>query len=199
MRQYIANLLILPDNINTCAYTWGGEFQSSSYNPGCFTVGVVAHESSHLLDQSALKSVAGSGAYSSTTHWSGAYDKDTAVPTAYADTDWAEDFAETGRAALSNVVHPGGLAAYSSQVSKIANQLGNYQGRLQGIIFPTGGRCTGKVSSTQALMMSNGQPGKRWAGNPPSTGLEGTGVPEIEKPENVTAVQYVYKAPAGLV
>jgi hypothetical protein len=198
MRQYIANIMILPDNINECAYTHTGEWMSSSYTSGCFTVGVLAHETNHILDKAALTEVidadglpAGTS-YSSTGHWQGAYDKDTAVVTSYANKNWGENFADTGRMSLSDWVHPGGLAAYGVQTSKVANQLGNYRARLQRKIFPSGERCTGKVPTTQAVQMSNGQPdGGRIVGAPPS-GLEGTGVPEIEIPKNVPAELFIF-------
>jgi len=198
-RQYISNLLILPNSVtNKCAYTWGGEFQSSSYVPGCFTLGVVAHETSHILDGAALADViAADGlpagtAYSSTNHWSGAYNKDTAVITAYARSSWSESFADTGRFAWSHMVHPGGLGAYNSQWTKVSNQVGNYVGRLRPIIFPSSGTCTGKVPSTVPVRVSNGSTSKRWSRDAPRSELDGTGVPEIAKPENVTAEQFVY-------
>lgn len=199
MRQYIANIMILPDNIDKCAYTYTGEWMSSTYTSGCFTVGVLAHETNHILDVAALPEViAADGlpagtSYSSTGHWQGAYDKDTAVVTGYADTNWAENFADTGRMALTDWVVPGGLAAYGVQTSKVANQFGNYRSRLHDKIFPSGNRCTGKVPTTPAVQMSNGQPfvSRRIVRAPPS-GLEGTGVPEIKVPKNAPSELFIY-------
>jgi len=200
MRQYIANIFIFPDVTSKaediCAYT-KGSWLSTSYAPGCFSLGVIAHETTHILDVAALTSViAADGlpagtSYSSTAHWSGAFNKDADVPTSYANTNSAEDFAETGRISVSEFVHPGILASTNSEVTLISNQLGNYAARLQSIINPTGGKCTGKADTSEAVMMSTGATRRsiRSAPPPPST-LIGSGVPEILKPENVTATWF---------
>lgn len=201
-RQFISNLLIFPASVDTSAYTYGN-WLASSYNPGYLTIGVMAHENTHILDVAALKDLIASDGlaagtpYSNTSHWWGAYNKDPSVPTPYSNSNWAEDFADTGRWWLSDHVHSGGLAAYSSRSTEIANQLGNYRARLESIIFPSNGRCTGKVDTSQAVLMSTGgTKRKRGMAPAPVSTLEGAGVPEIKIPENVEESVWVYNGPA---
>lgn len=180
-RQFISNVAVLPSSVpNLCARTFYSPWLASTYSEGCYHLGVIAHETTHILDDAALTSVDEGGLYSQTTHWSGALNKDSYVPTDYARTNTAEAFAEAGRFGLSDLVHPEGLAAYTSLRGNIANQLGNYEGRLTDVIFPSGGRCTGKVDTSQAVQMSNGSSAQRLNVNLFSS-VVGTDVPVIEK------------------
>jgi hypothetical protein len=199
MRQYVANIAIFPSVDNICAYTVG---TYTVFSEGCFDIGVASHEFTHILDVAALADVISADGlpagtpYSTTSHFSGAYSKDSATPTQYAHDSVAasgnlvEDFADTGRLALSDMTHSGGLAAYTSGRSQIANQLGNYKSRLQSIMFPSGGSCTGKVATTKAVSMTTGVKA-RWASEGVARSpVEADSVPEIEVSEAVANVRF---------
>ncbi|KAF7556858.1 hypothetical protein G7Z17_g1098 [Cylindrodendrum hubeiense] len=163
MRQDFANLIVLTD-AHGCAFVTGGP--SIVVSRGCLTVGVLAHEGSHILDcYTLLPLVRENGypdqCYSSTNMWLGAYKKDSYVVTTYANTNQLENFAEVGTFALSHFTHPGGLGAYASNWTKISNQMGNYQARLENIMLPESGRCTHKVPTTPAVNFNGEAASKR--------------------------------------
>ncbi|KAH8892979.1 hypothetical protein GQ53DRAFT_610605, partial [Thozetella sp. PMI_491] len=142
-RQYIRNIVVMPNGVQTGVCGWVIAWsQCITFNPGCLTPGVMFHELNHILDAAALPDVTPSGMfYSDTSHWQGAYAKDPSIPTDYARNSWHENFAEAARWTLSNIIHPGGLAAYNSEWSKIANVVGNYASRMEDILFPASGKC----------------------------------------------------------
>lgn len=157
MRQYMADIVIMPPKFKKvhrgCA--WARPFvQASTYTADCLDVGVLVHEMAHILDAVILRNVTTGGwVYSRTVNWQRAYDKDTAVPTNHARSNWQEDFADAGRFALSHMVHPGGLADYSSRWTEIANQIEEFRARFQTIIFPSGKMCTYKTASSKPVLI----------------------------------------------
>jgi hypothetical protein len=164
MRQNLANLIFVPavklNGKGLTAYSSlmdGVPYQV--YSPGYLEVGVALHESSHSMDGYALRDVTVSlgypagTSYSATKNFQGAWAKDSAVVTNYAKTSWAENFAEVGQyLAVPNMVIPGGVGSgkYGDGWKKVANQMGNYQARLEQLIFP-GPVCTFKVPTTPAI------------------------------------------------
>lgn len=196
MRQYLANLVIVPGS--KTAYTRG---TVSTFFPQYFDLGVACHEFSHILDSVALKDAVVDAGYpagspfSETAMWQGAYEKDSAVPTEYARTNWVEDFADSGRYAISDITHPGGLAARNPSWTTIRNQIGAYRGRLEKVIFPSGGKCTGKIDTTKAVPMTS-SPKIRAMGKAPRSTLEGTDVVEIIPPEDIFTHLWVYNGSA---
>ena len=166
MRQNLANIVVIPaaklSGKGITAYAsliQGVPYQV--YSPGYLKVGVALHESSHSMDSYALRDVvvslgypAGTD-YSKTKNFQGAWQKDSNVVTAYATTNWAENFAEVGQyLGVPNIVIPGGVGSgkYGDGWKKVANQMGNYQARLESLIFPSSsGQCTFKVPTTSAV------------------------------------------------
>jgi len=167
MRQNIANILVVPaTNLNgrgLTAYSSiiaGVPYQV--YSAGYFKLSVMIHESSHSMDAYALRDVTQSLGYpagtdySSTKNFQGAWQKDSAIVTKYASTNWAENFAEVGQyLGVPNIVIPGGVETgkYGDGWKKVANQMGNFQARLESLIFPnpSSGQCTFKVPTTPAI------------------------------------------------
>jgi hypothetical protein len=199
MRQFVSNLLIFPDvtpnsdgNGNVTAGTIGGQWQSQVYVKDYYNLGALAHEFNHLLDESAFQDLLASEGvlyHHDSRRWQvEAYDKDPWVPTWYSRSSWAEDFADAGRWALSEMAHQGGgkLAQYSSNWVNARNQFLEHINRFKTLLFPGSGRCTGKVSSSQPVRMDNGQPTGSGTRKPVEDG-----VPEIPKP-NTPPVRYVY-------
>ena len=86
--------------------------------------------------------------------WQEAQKRDEALPTGYAGTNLAEDFAEIGRVSLTNRVMPGGLAALNGNVDQFKNQLDLYEQSFSGLIYPAEGRCIDKVKSAPAVDVS---------------------------------------------
>ena len=189
MRQYIANIILIPDRTKA-AYTRG---VYTVYSDTFFKLGVIAHETSHIFDFVAFQDVIKAANYpvgtyySDTAEWQDAYRTDAAVASGYADTNQKENFAETGRWSLSSAVHPGGLAAYNKNWGRIGNQVVNYRSRTDHIIFPSDGKCTAKVNSTPAVHVNNGLPKFRARRAPQYSSMNGATVPEITVPEGVTA------------
>lgn len=203
MRQYISNVLVLPrDAVTVGAYAGG---TTVVFNGAYVTLGVWAHESVHVLDIAALNDVVTSAGYASgtrystTSMWSGAYDKDSHVITAYGKSaGHVENFAEIGRWELSDTSLPGGIGTYiGNNWSLFVNQLYNYKDRLGRKVFPggwpQGGQCTGKVVTTAAVSKATGAllsastsrvAGKNleWADRV-TKGAEG--IPVIETPEGM--------------
>jgi len=197
MRQYLSNIVMLPGPATNgaCAYTWTVSWGSyTTFAKGCLTLGVASHEFTHIMDTVALKDVVVANGYpagtpySSTANFFGAYKKDSSVPTDYSHTAWAEDFADTGRVAMSDMTHAGGLASnrYTTGWAQIANQIGNYEARLKSIIFPSGGRCTAKIDTTQAVSVTTGMKIKvRDIELVTGGNANASDVPEIKNPEGL--------------
>jgi hypothetical protein len=197
MRQYLANAVIFPDPVNLCARAFFYQL-STSYSSGCFELGVIVHELTHILDANALPQLAPGTLYSLTDHFNGAYQKDTYVPTDYARSSFVEDFADVGRISLSEWAHRGILQQTNSNTNKIANQLGNFENRLYNIVYAPK-QCTAKVDTTKAVRMSDGSSARSAKFAPLQVGsLEGSDVPEIPKPENGTELHVVYRGPKPL-
>lgn len=197
MRQYLANAIIVPDPVGICAVTFFNQL-STSYSSGCFELGVIIHEMTHILDANALPQLAPGTLYSQTDHFNGAYQKDTYVPTDYARSSIVEDFADVGRVSLSEWAHRGILQQTNGNANKIANQLGNFENRLYNIAYAPK-QCTAKVDTTQAVRVSDGSSARSAKFAPLLLGsLEGSDVPEIEKPENGTELHVVYGGPKPL-
>ncbi|CAP67970.1 uncharacterized protein PODANS_1_18418 [Podospora anserina S mat+] len=89
------------------------------------------HESGHIFD----RQHGGNGDYSATSAWLNAYNSDSHLPTGYANTNQAENFAEHVILATYDNVVPGGLAgipaptpnhlAVQNQYTNVKNLLGN--------------------------------------------------------------------------
>jgi hypothetical protein len=94
------------------------------------------------------------GDFSSSELWRDAQKKDEALPTGYAKTNLAEDFAEIGRVSLTNRNMPGGLAALNGNVDKFKNQLDLYEQSFAGLMYPAEGRCIDKVKSAPPVDVS---------------------------------------------
>jgi len=189
MRQYIANIVLIPDK-SKAAYTRG---IYTVYSDTFFVLGVIAHETTHIFDLIAFQDVVKAGGYpegtyySDTAEWLDAYRSSAAVPSRYADTNQKENLAETGRWSLSAAVHPGGLAAYNKNWGTIGNQIVNFRGRTDKIIYPKDGHCTAKVNSTPAVHVTNGKAKFRARRAPQYSSMNGATVPEIKVPEGLTA------------
>lgn len=133
--------------------------------PGWWNPGLLAHELNHALDgqvcndkllgkSSEVTQGCQKGDFSSSTVWREAQEKDTVLPTGYAKTNLAEDFAEIGRLSLTNKNIGGGLAELNNNTKLIQNQLDIYEQSFGALIYPAQGRCVDKVKSSSPVDVS---------------------------------------------
>jgi hypothetical protein len=188
MRSYVANMILFPTIVNGSAYTSGAV---TVFTPGYFSLGIASHEFTHILDVYALQSAVQAAGYapltpfSDTSLWQNEQVKDTAIPTSYAATSWHEDFADSGRVAMTDMTHPGGLWVFNQNTFQIENQFGTYESRLRSTIFPSSGVCVSKTQSTPPVLMTTGKSSRRGLGAKPNVSLEGTGIKEIVIPDDI--------------
>ncbi|KLU82215.1 hypothetical protein MAPG_01290 [Magnaporthiopsis poae ATCC 64411] len=163
MRQWTGNILFLPVG-STSAYQLGS---SIVFSKNMYTLGVAAHEFSHVLDQFALADLVEKKGYnlgtrySETSMWADAYNNDSATATPYGRTNWVENFADAGRFAMSDMTTRGGIISSYGNWSALAAQNADYRQRLERVIFPEGfprgGLCTAKVPSSPGVLKSTGK------------------------------------------
>ncbi|KAK3331803.1 hypothetical protein B0T19DRAFT_438686 [Cercophora scortea] len=154
MRQYASHIVILaePHPEHWGAYVMGTVI---TVFPGSFTLGVLMHEFSHILDLvvlqpyvADLKEYPPGTSFSATRQWAEAIGNDTAVPTDYARTNVVEDFADVGRWAISDLVHRGGVGKYTRGWVGFKHQMYVYERLLCNIIFPKKEVCTIRAYDT---------------------------------------------------
>ncbi|KAK0639864.1 hypothetical protein B0T16DRAFT_361514, partial [Cercophora newfieldiana] len=158
MRSYVSNLLILPSPApgvsHAAAYTRGSVLV---FTPTYFRLGVLFHEFAHILDMSALRPTLAAHGYASdkpfsnTALWTKALANDSALPTPYARSTLAEDFADAGRWAMSDMLSGGGLAEFSAGWEACGHQIRTFEMWMGDAIFPKGGRCVAKMASSEAV------------------------------------------------
>ncbi|KAK8053994.1 hypothetical protein PG996_013295 [Apiospora saccharicola] len=93
---------------------------------GWFVESVLSHEISHILDPQVVKEHHGkNGRFSDGDWWKGNYSLDAATVSAYALSDWAENFAEASISAVYNLAVPGGIAnvTVDAELLTCANQV----------------------------------------------------------------------------
>ncbi|KAK5659456.1 hypothetical protein OQA88_657 [Cercophora sp. LCS_1] len=197
MRQFIANLVILPSSVpsspSAVAYTRGSVLV---FTPSFFKLGVLFHEITHILDTTAPslqraiveRGYAEGTPFSRTALWTWAVANDTAVPTPYARSTLQEAFADAGRWAMSDMVSKDGLEAFSTGWEGCRHQIRAYERWLGDVVFTRGGVCTGKVDSSVPVRM----PGRDGAAGKPGSTLDGTGLEEIVLGEGVEELLFVY-------
>ncbi|KAK3376249.1 hypothetical protein B0T24DRAFT_718641 [Lasiosphaeria ovina] len=113
---------------------------------GYFTTSLV-HETGHAVDctlasPDASHPASGSS-FSGTAAWHSAADTDGYAVTAYGTGNYAEDFADVGRAVLLDNIYPGGLSAWSNNnpnLTQIAHQLAAFEA-VAGAYYVAGGTC----------------------------------------------------------
>ncbi len=76
---------------------------------------------------------------------------DKALPAPYARTNYFESFADALRWAVSHMTHPGGLGAYSRGWKECQGQVELVRVLLEGVIWPAGGRCDGKLNGSEGV------------------------------------------------
>ncbi|KAK0666561.1 hypothetical protein QBC41DRAFT_397971 [Cercophora samala] len=208
MRQYVANLVILPGAIDSgegatvqaAAYTRGSVLV---FSPTYFKLGVLFHEITHIMDMVALAPFLESQGFpegtpfSRTKYWKYAYGNDTAVPTPYSRASWQEDFADAGRWAMSHISRYRGLAEYSKGWEACRTQIRAFQWWMMPMIFPKKGICTGKVEGGQAVkvVVEGAKPGPESQGKDkkkPNTKVEGSGVAPIVLPAGAANMFFAY-------
>lgn len=216
MRQYVANLVILPgpidggqgSTIQAAAYTRGSVLV---FSPTYFKLGVLFHEITHIMDMVALAPFLESQGFpegtpfSRTKYWKYAYGNDTAVPTPYSRASWQEDFADAGRWAMSDISRYRGLREYSKGWGACRTQIRAFQWWMMPKIFPKKGICTGKVEGGYAVkvvvvegqnpLVSLFQPGSesREEGRKrPNTKVAGSGVAPIVLPAGAANMFFAY-------
>ncbi|KAK3984170.1 hypothetical protein QBC44DRAFT_375481 [Cladorrhinum sp. PSN332] len=225
MRQYVSNLVLLPGNATPISGTGETQVLAAAYTrgavlvftPSYFKLGVLFHEITHILDTASLRSFLVAHSYpittpfSQTKFWKQAYGNDSAVPTPYSKASWQEDFADAGRWAMSHYTRKKGLAEYSRGWRGCRTQIAAFQAWMGDVIFPEGGKCTGKVAGSKAVKVGSYMVGSRPPGKPPKglggyggggmrpgksgygSGLgSGSGVKEIILPEGVQNMVFVY-------
>ncbi len=193
MRQYVRNLIAMPTSSNV-AYTVGAY---TVVFGDWFHIGTMFHEFTHILDTVALTQyVTPPGSpFSNTARWQTPENKDTALPTGYAATNWQEDFAEAGRVSLTDMVVAGGLASINPNASRIAVQVSTYEQYLKAVVFTSTNRCTAKAPSTPPVPVSNSAKVNVAALGPmPDVSLRGE-VPEIVVPEEASNWKFVHPLP----
>jgi len=203
MRSYVSNLILFPGPAPgvalAAAYTRGSTLV---FTPSYFKLGVLFHEFVHILDTTALRSTialygyARDKPFSNTALWTRALANDSALPTPYARSTLQEDFADSGRWAMSDMISQGGLGEFSAGWDGCRSQIRAFEKWLGEVIFPKGGRCVGKMPGSEAVLLPYGN-GKGEAGGKPAATLEGT--PHVEKivlPEWAESMLFVYRGPA---
>ena len=193
MRQYVKNLVAYPklcdNNGNNCNYAITTEGSIVNVWDTHWTIGILIHEMSHVLDSLALRRFTPASLpwFSNTSLWQNAEGKDFAVPTNYAKRSWQEDIAEIGRVAMSDMVVPGGLPSINKNSPEISWQVNTYKMYLRDIIFPDSGRCNAKNPSGNPVPVLDGAKFNPDSFGPvPNTTLSGA-VPEIVVPDVVVS------------
>jgi hypothetical protein len=191
----------MPTSTTDVAYTVGGY---TVIFGTWWHLGTMAHEFTHVLDLLALTafvSQPGSQPFSDTSLWKTPQNRDLALPTSYASTNWQEDFAEAGRVSLTDMVVSGGLSSINPNASQIANQVATYEKYLQAKIFPSSNQCVSKVASTTPVQVKSttldissdrvdfGEPPAK-----PDVSLSGQ-VPEIIVPVEASRWRFVQPLP----
>ncbi|KAH8680729.1 hypothetical protein BX600DRAFT_504484 [Xylariales sp. PMI_506] len=202
MRQFLANVLILPEGLakTVSAYT-NSQKLSQTYGAGYFKTGVMLHEFSHILDLIALQAPLGIPAgtpYSSTKYFLDAFNNDSAVPTDYSRTTLQELFADTGRWGTFGKMHAGGLGDFHSNWTMAGHLFTDYLDRLDDIIWPSGGRCTGRVASSESVYFGISAVTKLRSDEAvESSATFKSGVKKIIPPESVVGqTEFVYQGHA---
>lgn len=113
---------------------------------------VTIHETTHALDYGALNDYGSPFSESST--WQDAYALDSAAPTAYAQSNWVEGFAEVGPLGFYDKYVSGGLAGIQPNVAQMQNQLDTYKNYL-GNTIEVGGVCESRLPNTETVPMIN--------------------------------------------
>ncbi|KAK0737248.1 hypothetical protein B0T21DRAFT_401278 [Apiosordaria backusii] len=200
MRQYIANLVILPGateagqnaTIQAAAYTRGSVLV---FTPTYFKLGVLFHEVTHIMDMVALapflqqQGFPEGMPFSRTKYWKYAYGNDTAVPTPYSRASWQEDFADAGRWAMSHVSRFRGLREYSKGWEACRTQIEAFEWWMMGRIFLKKGICTGKVEGGEAVRVVEVLEEEQ---RKPETKVAGSGVEQIVLPAGAANMFFAY-------
>ncbi|KAK4230721.1 hypothetical protein QBC38DRAFT_542310 [Podospora fimiseda] len=149
-RDHVRHIIAIPlaNAITGYAYSGQGDvvFKGNVAAPGAASIWY--HEIGHALDWQ-------NGQYSTTQQWINAYNADSAVPVAYAQTNQAENFAENVIVAAYDNLVPGGLAAANpvpgyGQVWNQFNQVKTGMGdRLRKI---NGRRCNRKAGQLDTVV-----------------------------------------------
>ncbi|KAK4196034.1 hypothetical protein QBC40DRAFT_300640 [Triangularia verruculosa] len=210
MRQYVANLVILPGAIDTgenatiqaVAYTRGSVLV---FSPSYFKLGVLFHEIAHIMDMVALAPFLERQGYpegtpfSKTKYWKYAYGNDSAVPTPYARASWQEDFADSGRWAMSHVSRYRGLVEYSKGWVGCRTQIEAFMYWMKKSIFPSKGICTGKMEGGQVVKVvvaGEDEVEVEDGRKRPGTKVAGSGVPPIVMPAGAANMFFAYHGAA---
>ncbi|KAK3681577.1 hypothetical protein B0T22DRAFT_433826 [Podospora appendiculata] len=201
MRQYASNIVILAEfgEPGVAAYARGSVL---TFYPTVFTsLGVIMHEFSHILDMVVLAGPMQAYGYPADTPfshshmWAEAYNSDSRVPSEYARTNLLEDFADAGRWAVSDVVHPGGLAKYSRDWIHCRSQIAAYETLLADIIFPKGNVCTAKAPSSEPMSIGEIEETENAKLYQPKGTLEGTMLSAIVLPPKASERLIVCRVP----
>lgn len=131
-------------------------------------VHVLAHEMSHGLDYMDLESY--DSPFSDTDAWRNSYHRDSAVPSDYSRTNFAEDFAEAGIVGVYDKVVPGGIASIEPNWQAIKHQYTTYQKFVGDSILP-GGRCNVRVTNSATVRMDDAAGGIRGVETKPFVGF----------------------------
>lgn len=113
---------------------------------------VTLHETTHALDYGALQAIGSPFSESST--WQDAYAQDTSAPTAYAQSNWVEGFAEVGPLGFYDTYVSGGLAGIQPNIAQIQHQIDTYKNYL-GATIAVGGTCENRLPNTETVPMIN--------------------------------------------
>ncbi|KAK8129760.1 hypothetical protein PG999_002140 [Apiospora kogelbergensis] len=194
MRQHVAHVILAPGSYAKKKQGIVAETKGpSTAFLSAMSIGVAAHEFSHILDAMIGSRRHGNKKLSDSPKWIQFYQNDTMVPTSYVAstlsnnrTSLVEDFADSGRWAMSNMARArtqasnqpphardgsGGdpfsfqnrtmranlLADYSANWTECQSQITGYRKLLEDLIFPPGGRCTGKAATSDAVNTTTGQ------------------------------------------
>ncbi|KAK7991687.1 hypothetical protein PG988_000481 [Apiospora saccharicola] len=104
---------------------------------GWFVESVLSHEISHILDPQVVKEHHGkNGRFSDGDWWKGNYSLDAATVSAYALSDWAENFAEASIPAVYNLAVPGGIANVTVDAQLVSHVVSTYTNAVGDIIKP---------------------------------------------------------------
>lgn len=111
---------------------------------------VYIHEAAHSLD---LLHAYKDKPLSSSANWINAYNKDSAVPDRYAQTNQVENVAQNTVVATFDVNVPGGFPSVQKNWKKIANQLAliKKEEKEAGNLLLKGGKCTRRLKNSPAV------------------------------------------------
>lgn len=137
-RSFVRHMVFVPGDPS--AGSTGDNVQMN----GELGITVFVHETAHSMDGHGFPDI---GGFSESQIWLDAYNNDSAVPDAYAQTSQQENFAQQTVVALYDKVVPDGIGTIQPNFEAIQNQYTAIQNYGEDLITP-GGECTSRLENS---------------------------------------------------